>query len=713
MLSHQVPETAGPLETVDDRKIVATRRAVFGDICELWTLFAFAVAEPVYSRLANRPMYLERQIDSSLWLLIGLLSVAGPVLLAAASVGLACLSRRLYRVWHAAAWSVMAGLLVLFAFRYSTLSLPFYVGAVGAIGLTTMLVVVRQRVASIGSLLRVASLGTLIFPVVFAVEVFGKGGDSRPAAVATEIRRPTPVVLIIFDEFCGVTLMDANREVNAARFPGFAELGATATWYRNATSVHPRTDHAVPAILSGTYPNRIVQPLAREYPQNLFSLLLPGRTYSPVVFEPYTRLYPIAELKGLKSETLYHDSAASFFGTIWLAYLQELLPDDQTLMLIDLPLAWFNLRNPAEEWNKRGGLLMHMWDSDRIRQVDHFLECIVPRPQPALYFAHFCLPHYPWCYLPTGRNYEADVGIFKSTPIPGALGEVHEDWGPDDLATDQACVRYILQAQFADRQIARLIARLKETGVFDECLLIVVADHGVSFRPNRSRRVPAADSLADLMSVPLFVKLPNQTAGGISDRNVETIDVLPSIAEVLEIDLPEPVDGISFLNLAAPEKPMKRFINETDVIEVDAVFEQKYAVLAHLIGKFGGGRSPERMFRLGPHSELIGRPAGELRDELHPRWKAVIDSPRQFRAEGDFVPCHLTGHVKGDGESPPRPLALAIAVNGIIRGTTRTYTTAEFRDQWSLMLPEAAFQPGENRVEAFVIPDPVLDAAPR
>jgi hypothetical protein len=707
MLSHQVPETGGPLESVDDRKTVATNRAVFGDICELWALFAFTVAEPVYSRLVNRPMYLERQIDSSLWLLIGLLSFVGPVLLAAASVGLASLSRRLYRIWHVAGWSVMAGLLVLLAFRYSTLRLPFFVAAAAAVCLTTVLVVVRQRVASIGSLLRVASLGTLIFPVVFAVEVFGKGDDSRPAAAATEVRRPTPVVLVIFDEFCGVTLMDANRAVNAARFPGFAELGTTATWYRNATSVHPRTDHAVPAILSGKFPDRAAEPLAREYPQNLFSLLLRGRTYSPVVFEPYTRLYPIAEMKGVKSETVYHDTTASFLELLPMAYLQEVLPDDQPLIDIDLPLAWFNLRNPVEEWNRRGGLIMHMWDSDRLWQVDQFLECIAPRRLPGLYFAHFCLPHYPWCYLPSGRHYEADEGIFATTQIPGALGDLQEVWGPDELATDQACARSILQAQFADRQVARLIARLKETGLFDECLLIVVADHGVSFRPNHSRRLAAADSLADIMSVPLFVKLPKQTAGSISDRNVETIDVLPTIADVLGIDLAEPVDGVSFLDPASPEKPIKRFCNEQDVTEVDAVFEEKYAVLAHMLGKFGGGRSPERMYRLGPHSELIGRPAEELRIGPTSSWKPVVDSPRSFRVEGDFIPCHLTGRVKGPNETPPRPVALAVAVNGIIRGTTRTYTTPECRDRWSLLLPEEDFRPGENEVEVMLIPDGV------
>lgn len=704
MLSHRIADPLEPIPFVAGRPEGAVCRAIFGDVCELWTLFAFAVAEPVYSRLVNRPMYLERQFDSSLWLLIGLLSLAGPVMLAAMSCGLAYMNRRAYRVWHAGAWAVMAGLLVLFSFRYSRLELSFYIVGVVAICLTAALVYVRQRIAATGSLLRLASVGTLLFPVIFAIEVFGRGSDARIGGAA-EIRRPIPVVLIVLDEFCGVTLMDANREVNAARFPGFAELGATATWYRNATSVHPRTDHAVPAILSGKFPDRVSEPLAQDYPQNLFSLLLRGRTYAPVVFEPFTRLYPVGELKGqLRSETLYHDTAASFFKTLPAAYLQEVLPDDQPLVNIDLPLAWFNLRNPVEEWNRRGGLIMHMWDSDRVQQFDQFLECVVPRPQPALYFAHFCLPHYPWCYLPSGRRYEADKGIFATTRIPGALGEIREDWGPDELAADQACVRYILQAQFADRQVSRVIARLKEAGLFDECLMIVVADHGVSFRPNRSRRSPAADSLADIMSVPLFVKLPKQTAGEISDRNVETIDVLPTIADVLGIDLAEPVDGVSFLDPAVAEKPIKRFNSQQEVIEVEPGFEEKYAVLAHLIGKFGGGQSPERMYRLGPNSEWIGRSVEELRVSLSEGWKPVVDTPRDFRMEKDFVPCHLTGHVEGSDELPPRPVALAVAVNGVIRGTTRTYTTPGFRDRWSLLLPEEDFRAGENMVEVFVIP---------
>ena len=57
---------------------------------------------------------------------------------------------------------------------------------------------------------------------------------------------------------------------------------------------------------------------------------------------------------------------------------------------------------------------------------------------------------------------------------------------------------------------ARLLDRLAETGVLDQCLLIVTSDHGVSFRPGHSRRLPDPDNLADIASVPLFIKLPGQ-----------------------------------------------------------------------------------------------------------------------------------------------------------------------------------------------------------
>jgi hypothetical protein len=713
MLSSQIAARRDRVAAEAGRRPPREMRTLFGDLCELCALFGFAVAQPIYGRLLDRPMYLDRQLDSSLWLLIGLLSVAAPALLGGVSAGLHRLSPRIYRYWFRVVWVSLATAFVLLTAACTTTFIPYPIITAATIGFAGVLAAVRRTFPSLGLMLRLSSAGTVLFPAIFAIEAFGSRSVPLAADAAVPIRRPAPVVMVVLDELCGVALMDGKRRINAVRFPGFAELASESTWYRNATSVHPRTDRAVPAILTGRFPPvDYVDPLACNYPQNLFSVLLNDSIYTPVVMEPYTRLYPPDLLDRFPDSTRRQDTTLEMLQTLALAYLQDLLPRDLPLVSIRMPLAWFDLRDSEGEWAKRSGLIRHPWDSNRSRQVDQFQDCIVARERPTLYFAHFCLPHFPWCYLPSGRRSSPDAGLLQLGPTRGAKGGLKEEWGPDQLAADQACAAYILQTQYLDRQISRLIAKLKAVGLFDECLLVVVADHGVSFRPNHSRRIAAADSLADIMSVPLFVKLPRQKTGEISDRNVETIDVFPTIADVLGIDLPQPVDGISFRDPSAPEKPVKRFFNDGTLFEVDPVFEEKYSVLAYLTGRFGNENSPDRLYRLGPHSELIGRPVEELRNRVHPEWTASLDYPQSLVANDEFVPVHLTGHVEGSGK-PSRTLLLAVAVNGVIRGTTQTYAQLEFRTDWSILLPEADFLSGPNRVEVLVLADdPALLATP-
>ena len=52
-----------------------------------------------------------------------------------------------------------------------------------------------------------------------------------------------------------------------------------------------------------------------------------------------------------------------------------------------------------------------------------------------------------------------------------------------------------------------------------------------------------------------FVKLPQQVSGVVSDRVVETIDILPTIADVLSATVPYEVDGRSLLDVSAPDRP--------------------------------------------------------------------------------------------------------------------------------------------------------------
>jgi hypothetical protein len=91
-------------------------------------------------------------------------------------------------------------------------------------------------------LLRLASVG----PVVFVAVLLSRSGtillhkdtsprrSARPGAAA--VGHP-PNVMIVFDEFPLMSLMDGNGGIDASRYPNFAQLASRSTWSRNATGV--------------------------------------------------------------------------------------------------------------------------------------------------------------------------------------------------------------------------------------------------------------------------------------------------------------------------------------------------------------------------------------------------------------------------------------------------------------------------------------------
>ena len=149
-----------------------------------------------------------------------------------------------------------------------------------------------------------------------------------------------------------------------------------------------------------------------------------------------------------------------------------------------------------------------------------------------LHFAHLLLPHAPWRLLPSGHVY----GFSNSSEgleYPGGA------WTGDRWLVEQAYQRHLLQVGYVDSLLGRVLRTLEREGLYDQALVIVVADHGASFRPGAPRRSVTRENLADIAGVPLIVKYPRQRHRG-ADLGVtaRTIDVLPTIADVLGVPLP-------------------------------------------------------------------------------------------------------------------------------------------------------------------------------
>ena len=508
------------------------------------------------------------------------------------------------------------------------------------------------RAAPARSFLTVLSPAPLLFLVLFLVvspvsELVLPSGGAEAIAGARTSR--TPVVMVVFDELPATSLMDDRDRVDARRYPAFASLAGDATWYRDATTVAGRTTEAVPALLTGRRPREGDLPTAADHPVNLFTLL--ARSHRLEVVEPITDVCPRDLCTEVRPAITNRLSALASDLRVVSAHL--LLPDELRGGLPPIDRDWQGFAGegrvgPEASAEERqafiGQVFRRLAKDDPPARFEQMLGAVAGRgARPPLLFLHTSLPHIPWRFLPDGRQYVA--------PIAGlAEGE----WVGPRWQADQSFQRHLLQTEYADRLFGRLLARLRATGLYDRALVVVTADHGVSFRAGDRRRRPTATNLHDVASVPLFVKSPRQRQGRAVGGVVRTIDVLPTIARELGVRL-SGVDGVP---------AGERGSDPATELDVPDYWE---GGTTGTYGTFLRQRQERRRyerallrpagydpFAIGPHPELIGRRPG-----------AVPASAGRLRLEGTDV------WVSGTVEGLPSGTAVAVTVDGRVAATTR------------------------------------------
>ncbi len=672
----------------------------------LAVLTGFALAQPLYDRLGDRPAYVA-DMRVGFWalaVLAILLSLVVPLLLAGVIGGvgrLAPVARA--PLFSTAIYALFALTLLPMAKRCDSYLPPWLVislALAGAGGATWAYFAFRR----IRSVVTAASPAIVVFPALFLFYSPLANSFFSTLQVKTTRWKPVPVVFLVLDELRGTTLVNEQNEIDGERYPNFAALAREATWFRNATTVYPDTWLAVPALLSGKYPTMKWVPQAADLPQNLFTVLDSTGAYDLVAFEPVTRLAPRRAESEPSGARPVWSQVAAIAPALARVYLVHLAPGELQKSLPKIPPLWFGMHEDGEvDRDRLRGVFRYSWGLDRRAQFEHFLDCIHDGPQPTLYFMHVLLPHIPWCYLPSGRKYLPESNEWALMDFNGH-SETSDFWGTDELYVTQCRQRHFLQLQYADRLLGEFLARLRETGLYEKCLLVVTADHGICMTASETRRNATPTNLADIMSVPLFIKTPGQQAGAISDRNVESIDILPTIADVLGIDLQLPVDGVSVFDTVRPERETKILYRQDHPLRASSTIIREARTPQALRPWFEPAGDPAAVYRVGPRPELLGRNAEELSPDSNAPFEIELTrSSTSYSADPDeLVPCFVEGRVV----PPPRgehAVHLAIAVNGTIQAVTRTYLLDGVRDRFSALLPESAYQIGENDVRYYVV----------
>jgi hypothetical protein len=336
---------------------------------------------------------------------------------------------------------------------------------------------------------------------------------------------------------------------------------------------------------------------------------------------------------------------------------------------------------------------------DRRPKFDAFVKTASAPADSELYYTHLMLPHRPWELLPDGRLYPT------GGRRPPCLSR--ESWCSDTRFIALGLQRLILQTMYVDTVIGRLIDGLRESGRFDDTLIVLVADHGIAFTPGEDPRVLSGKNAHGVLPVPLIIKAPHQTEGRVVGRRVSTLDVLPTILELLGEEMPWPMDGVSRVDGEGPNaKSLRVLTKRRGAVEIDAsLLRAKRGFVNRKLRLFGDGSDPDSIYCFGRHAELCGRSTEDL--ELLPGkgWRSRIkdaDALQNVDLDAAVLPAQVRGAV-----SPPRGVRssqnLVVALNGVIVGTT----VSEFKDKrwqsFSAVLPPSAFRQGENTVEVFKV----------
>ena len=258
--------------------------------------------------------------------------------------------------------------------------------------------------------------------------------------------------------------------------------------------------------------------------------------------------------------------------------------------------------------------------------------------RPPLYFLHVLLPHHPWMLLRTGQRF---------TLQRGDVGLSNERWLDDEWAATIRYQRHLLQLQYVDTVVGALVSQLRDAGVYDDALIVITADHGTSLRSGFPFLQATEASFVDIAAVPLFFKSPGQRQGETVDTNVETIDILPTLAAALGVRLPWATDGTNVLDPVWSGRPAKTLLAGGGTRRMAGPADLHGAVMArvrHKLALFDGG-DPLNAPAAGGRADLIGERATDY-PPAATDIEVTVDAPELLGAVdpvGDFIPAHITG----------------------------------------------------------------------
>jgi len=171
----------------------------------------------------------------------------------------------------------------------------------------------------------------------------------------------------------------------------------------------------------------------------------------------------------------------------------------------------------------------------------------LPSTHPFFLWLHLMDPHSP--YYPSVAAFREVTGHYLSANHARYLNEF---WNRSDLKATQlqgkkdAVVElYDGAIRSMDVQVGRLVAHLRQSALWENCVFVLTADHGEEFL-DHGRTYHAPLSLhEEMVRVPLMIRVPGSTKIVLPETPFSHLHLAPTLLEIVGVPTPQSFRGTS------------------------------------------------------------------------------------------------------------------------------------------------------------------------
>lgn len=330
------------------------------------------------------------------------------------------------------------------------------------------------------------SLKVLVSLALFALLA---AGYQAAGALASDDPGPN-IVLILIDTLRADHLGCYGYQRNTS--PNIDAFAAGAVLYKNAISTSSWTSPAVASFFTGQYPH-----------------VMGYEDQAVVLDEKFLTLAEILRYSGYATR-----------GVISHLYLSAELGFGQGFDGFDEENAQGHGHISSPSVTDKGIELI-----DELKDEKFFL------------FLHYFDPHCDYILHDEYNFYPDYAGSLYSGQTIQDLRAFAREMNDDDVRYLNAL--YDSEIRFTDQHVGRLFDHLKDAGLYDDALIVIVADHGEEFLERGNAWIGHTRTVyQELVHVPFMVKAPGGVEPCTVERPVSLLDFMPTVVASAGLEVP-------------------------------------------------------------------------------------------------------------------------------------------------------------------------------